>query len=660
MKLALAQIDMRLGDIEGVCTRIGDQAELASKQGAHLLCTPAPLFGGMQPTMLIDYANYEHEVVRSLRDLAARVEPLHIDCLVPAVIALDQVPYLEVFLLREGRVSPLRSMMSLRTGSLDASTWDPPVFDVAGSRVAVVLDLERDIPQLPRGCDVALYIQMNGFNAYNEATCGVASVADGYFSGDAARGGVWIACMAPVGAYDETVYTGGSFVMDESGDVVAAAPCFEECLLVQDVSRGTPVAALDARDLPRFDREEWLWEALRLHVRDAVSASGRARVVVPLEGDLPTSLTAVLAVDALGPRNVVGVAFERAEVFTPRQEALECERMELIRALAANLNIHLVERAQGDVSRWMDRDVPARDVGRLRVGIDALYLADVAHEMGACTLSALTKTDAALAPAAALSAGAALALAAPFGDVYLSSLEFLARYRNRRSAVIPAPLVTLNAVEDRMGQILACAVDACPDDPVYTQRIAQLLAGLEPAQVDGVLEAHVDRNEVLEDVPLYKTAPESAALLLMLVRRGEGARRSLPSTPIVSARSFAERAWPHMLGWSDLGRHGEEPLSVMDLAREGIKRFETLGEEHGERVRGEILGLLGGLLGLSPEQQQELMSEDGQQRMRENMERFESGLREMLNAAGAQHEGPHPGEAAPGQGLRGYPFFSQN
>lgn len=100
MKLALAQIDMRLGDIEGVCARIGDQAELASKQGAHLLCTPAPLFGGMQPTMLIDYANYEHEVVRSLRDLAARVEPLHIDCLVPAVIALDQVPYLEVFLLR--------------------------------------------------------------------------------------------------------------------------------------------------------------------------------------------------------------------------------------------------------------------------------------------------------------------------------------------------------------------------------------------------------------------------------------------------------------------------------------------------------------------------------------------------------------------------------
>ena len=73
-----------------------------------------------------------------------------------------------------------------------------------------------------------------------------------------------------------------------------------------------------------------------------------------------------------------------------------------------------------------------------------------------------------------------------------------------------------------------------------------------------------------------------------------------------------------------------------------------------------LVGLLGGLLGLSPEQQQELMSEDGQQRMRENMERFESGLREMLNAAGAQHEGPHPGEAAPGQGLRGYPFFSQN
>ena len=46
MKLALAQIDMRLGDIEGICGRIEDQARLAHERGARVLCVPAPLFMG--------------------------------------------------------------------------------------------------------------------------------------------------------------------------------------------------------------------------------------------------------------------------------------------------------------------------------------------------------------------------------------------------------------------------------------------------------------------------------------------------------------------------------------------------------------------------------------------------------------------------------------
>lgn len=49
MKLALAQIDMRLGDIEGICGRIEDQARLARERGARVLCVPAPLFMGAMP-----------------------------------------------------------------------------------------------------------------------------------------------------------------------------------------------------------------------------------------------------------------------------------------------------------------------------------------------------------------------------------------------------------------------------------------------------------------------------------------------------------------------------------------------------------------------------------------------------------------------------------
>ena len=54
MNIALAQIDMRLGDIEGICERIESQARLAKRSGARVLCTPSPLFGGLMPNLLIE------------------------------------------------------------------------------------------------------------------------------------------------------------------------------------------------------------------------------------------------------------------------------------------------------------------------------------------------------------------------------------------------------------------------------------------------------------------------------------------------------------------------------------------------------------------------------------------------------------------------------
>ena len=224
--------------------------------------------------------------------------------------------------------------------------------------------------------------------------------------------------------------------------------------------------------------------------------------------------------------------------------------------------------------------------------------------------------------------------------------------------------MSLDAVHATLNRILLDAVEASGTDPMLRERISQLLACLEPSQVDGILEAHVDRNQVLEDLPLFATAPEAASLIILLTRRFEHWRRMLPPAPFVSARSFIERVWPSSLGWSDLGRQGAEPLQMMDVVQSEQERLASLGEEHGERVRGEILGLLGELLGLSPEQQQELASEEGQRRMRESAMRFESQLRKMMESSG---EPEIPGDARhmmPGQMPQGiaqhYPFFSQN
>ena len=168
-----------------------------------------------------------------------------------------------------------------------------------------------------------------------------------------------------------------------------------------------------------------------------------------------------------------------------------------------------------------------------------------------------------------------------------------------------------------MERVLARALSTL-DGPVdMLDRAAQLLGGLEPGEVDGTLESHVDRNRPFDDIPMAAGKPEACSLLLMLVRQGEAARRMLPTAPIVSARSFVERAWPYMLAWSDLGLSGKERMTVDALARAEVNRFAD--EDTSERMRGEMMGILGDLLGISPEQMEELRSEDGQRRLHEGM-----------------------------------------
>ena len=201
--------------------------------------------------------------------------------------------------------------------------------------------------------------------------------------------------MAPVGGFDDAVFTGGSYVMDDAGRVVAMAPCFEEALLVQEIERGRVAAALETHELPQFRREAWLWEALRLHLRDSVEALGRTRAVVALAGDLPSSLAAVLAVDALGSRNVVALVVERAEALTPAEEEAERTRRERARALARALGVEVVERGPVDAGTML-----AADLGqdrRTRERLEAIYLEQLARERGAAAICPLTKTDIALA-----------------------------------------------------------------------------------------------------------------------------------------------------------------------------------------------------------------------------------------------------------------------
>ena len=99
MKLALAQIDMRLGDIEGICGRIEDQARLAHERGARVLCVPAPLFMGAIPGGLVGAADFEHDMLAGLTGVAERIQELDMICIVPAAVSFEGQPLLDYMML---------------------------------------------------------------------------------------------------------------------------------------------------------------------------------------------------------------------------------------------------------------------------------------------------------------------------------------------------------------------------------------------------------------------------------------------------------------------------------------------------------------------------------------------------------------------------------
>jgi NAD+ synthase (glutamine-hydrolysing) len=134
-----------------------------------------------------------------------------------------------------------------------------------------------------------------------------------------------------VGANDELVFDGHSVALDSGGGIIAMGKGFAEEVLVVDLGRRTGNGAPPAGPFP--GREEQIFSALSLGIRDYVRKCGFKSVIIGLSGGIDSALTAVLAVDALGKENVLGIAMPAR--YSSAGSLADAE------ALAKNLGIRL-------------------------------------------------------------------------------------------------------------------------------------------------------------------------------------------------------------------------------------------------------------------------------------------------------------------------------
>jgi NAD+ synthase/NAD+ synthase (glutamine-hydrolysing) len=323
MRVALAQINPTVGDLAGNVDRIVRAARDSADAGAEAVVLPELAITGYPPRDLVEKESFLLRTEEQLLRLAAETRNLPVSILCgfvgrPAVpqgkratnsaalicggeIVFRQdkmlLPNYDVFDEARHFVPAERQSLTSVTGKRAAITicedaWnDKDFWNQASYRRDPVEELAKG------GAEVVLSMNASPYHM------GKRSLRRSIFSAIARKYGVPVVYVNQVGGNDQLVFDGSSFALDRDGELIASCRSFAEDLAVVDLAAGE---GDQNQNLP--DEIEAVYEALVLGTRDYIRKCGFQKVLIGLSGGIDSSLTAAIAVDAVGRENVTGVA----------------------------------------------------------------------------------------------------------------------------------------------------------------------------------------------------------------------------------------------------------------------------------------------------------------------------------------------------------------
>src|SRR6476659_7455804 len=335
IRVAAAQLNLVVGDLDGNESRILEAYDRAAAVDADLVAFPELAITGYPPEDLLLRPAFVAHAAESLAKIAARTgsaaavigypEPLGDGALANSAALCAHGEVRGVY---RKHLLPNYAVFDEQRYFLP-STTDGPLFTVAGLQVGLTVCEDAwsatgpVVTQAAGGAEVIVNINASPYYAgrVHERAAMLAARA-----GEAEAPIVYVNL---VGGQDELVFGGASMVIGADGTVLARAAQFEEDLLVVDVdvrrahhrkpragaARPEPLPTVAVSDShlglpgrpPRVDPVEEVYRALVLGTRDYVRKNGFTHVVLGLSGGIDSSLVAVIAADALGPEQVTGV-----------------------------------------------------------------------------------------------------------------------------------------------------------------------------------------------------------------------------------------------------------------------------------------------------------------------------------------------------------------
>ena len=319
MRIALAQVNPTVGDLEGNRRLVEEAADRAASERADLLVLPEMVLTGYPPMDLLEREGFVRDQLQELATLEAASEKVGI--VLGAVLPSERGAWhnAAVYLSRGKRVAtrakthlPTYDVFDERRYFAPARRRTPVPFGDGETILGLTVCEDVWVEPLGYGIDPAGELAKSGAHLILNPSCspwhaGKASERRAMIARLAKRHETPVVFVNQVGGNDELVFDGGSFIADAKGRIHGALPLFEPAFTVVDLL--APGLGEDPDDVEELDRVEQLEAGLVLGIRDYFGKQGLPPgAVIGLSGGIDSAVTAHLAARALGPDRVLGIA----------------------------------------------------------------------------------------------------------------------------------------------------------------------------------------------------------------------------------------------------------------------------------------------------------------------------------------------------------------
>ncbi len=576
LRVALAQINVTVGDLEGNKQKILTAMQQASQAGAHIVCVPELALAGYPPEDLLLKPDFVDANLHALQEL---IEASRAFAGLTAVIGFvdrDHDIYNAAAIVHEGKLYGTYHKHYLPNyGVFDENRYfqagrKAPLFLINGVHVGVNICEDIWYPtgpmtmQAQAGAEVIININGSPYNAGKEL------FRQQMLATRAADNTAIVAYVNMVGGQDELVFDGGSMVFDEQGALVARAREFAEDMLIVDLDTASVFrtrlhdprrrqerlqahddyvpeiviseapgnsreAGREQRIEPKMARLQEIYSALVLCTGDYVRKTGFKKAVIALSGGIDSSLTAAIAVDALGAENVLGVSM-------PSGYSSEGSRSDA-RDLADNLGMEMWTIPIEETFRvWLKMLAPALGEGDLGLTAENLQarirgnaLMAISNKLGHIVLTTGNKSE--MATGYCTLYGDMAGGFAVLKDVLKTLVYELSAYRN---SLAEQPVIPLSVIEKPPSAELR------PDQKDTDS--------LPPYDIlDPILRAYAEEDRSLDEILALGYDRKTVERVMRLVDYSEYKRRQAPPGVKITTRAFGrDRRLPITNHYSEL------------------------------------------------------------------------------------------------------------